>query len=71
MAMKYEHVISHPVDLRESNLVISQLQERRDVIKVIGGLSSPNQTRAEVVGIKGQYQVRREHVIEFVVNHCP
>jgi len=52
MAMKHEHVIFHPVDLREGNLVISQLQERRDIKKVIGGLSRPSQTRVEVVGIK-------------------
>ena len=50
MAMKYEHVIIHPVDLREGNLVISKLQERRDIKKVIGGLSRPSQqgTRVEV-----------------------
>jgi hypothetical protein len=52
MAMKYEQVIFHPVDLREGNLVISQLQERRDVKKVIGGLSRPSQ-RGTSVEVRG------------------
>ena len=47
MAMKYEHVIIHPVDLREGNLIISLLQERGDIKKVIGGLVEPKSARDE------------------------
>jgi hypothetical protein len=38
VSMKYKHVIFHPVNLRKGDLIISQLQERRDVKKVIGRL---------------------------------
>jgi len=38
MAMKHEHIILHPVNLRERNLIIAQTQVRRKVVKVIGRL---------------------------------
>ena len=38
MSMKHKDIILHPVNLSEGNLIITQTQVRRKVVKVIGRL---------------------------------
>jgi len=38
MAMKHKHIILHPINLRECDLIITQTQVGRKVVKVIGRL---------------------------------
>ena len=38
VAMKYKNIIFHPINLREGYLIVSQLQERGKVEKIIGRL---------------------------------
>jgi hypothetical protein len=38
MSMKHKDIIFHPVNLSEGNLIITQTQVRRKVVKVIGRL---------------------------------
>jgi len=70
MTMKHKHIILHPVNLRECDLIITQTQVRRKVIKVIGRLDPINKGWA-CKGIGTRYLIRRESGHDIVVDQSP
>lgn len=70
MAMKHKHIILHPVNLRECNLIITQTQVRRKVIKVIRRLDLISKGGA-CKGNGAQYHVRREPGYDVVIDRSP